>query len=50
MFCVQGVDLPQPLMGGLRETLLDDDQLLVAASAIFDGLLNGYVKEEAADA
>jgi len=34
------------LLAGLRETITDDDQLLAAASAIFDGLLAGFVKEE----
>ncbi|WP_223547019.1 chromate resistance protein ChrB domain-containing protein [Pseudomonas sp. A-B-19] len=34
------------VLAGLRETILHDDQLLVAASAIFDGLLAGFVKEE----
>ena len=34
------------VLAGLRETISDDDQLLAAASAIFDGLLAGFVKEE----
>ncbi|MBV4486971.1 chromate resistance protein [Pseudomonas sp. SWRI153] len=34
------------VLAGLRETITDDDQLLAAASAIFDGLLAGFVKEE----
>jgi len=34
------------VLAGLRETITNDDQLLVAASAIFDGLLAGFVKEE----
>ena len=34
------------VLAGLRETITDDDQLLAAASAIFDGLLAGLVKEE----
>lgn len=34
------------VLAGLRETITHDDQLLVAASAIFDGLLAGFVKEE----
>ncbi|RJX83390.1 chromate resistance protein ChrB domain-containing protein [Pseudomonas sp. LS-2] len=38
------------VMSGLRETMLDDDQLLAAAGAIFDGLLNGFVKEDASNA
>ena len=34
------------VLAGLRETITDDDQLLAAACAIFDGLLAGFVKEE----
>ncbi|WP_073526854.1 chromate resistance protein ChrB domain-containing protein [Pseudomonas fluorescens] len=34
------------VLAGLRDTLTNDDQLLAAASAIFDGLLAGFVKEE----
>jgi hypothetical protein len=34
------------VLAGLRETIAQDDQLLTAASAIFDGLLAGFVKEE----
>ncbi len=34
------------VLAGLRETITDDDHLLAAASAIFDGLLAGFVKEE----
>lgn len=34
------------VLAGLRETITDDDHLLTAASAIFDGLLAGFVKEE----
>ncbi|TNB81447.1 chromate resistance protein [Pseudomonas sp. Fig-3] len=34
------------VLAGLRETILHDDHLLAAASAIFDGLLAGFVKEE----
>jgi hypothetical protein len=34
------------LLAGLRETITHDDQLLAAASAIFNGLLAGFVKEE----
>ncbi|HEF4762436.1 TPA: chromate resistance protein [Pseudomonas putida] len=34
------------LLAGLRETMTDDDQLLAAASAIFDGLLAAFAKEE----
>lgn len=34
------------LLAGLRETITHDDHLLAAASAIFDGLLAGFVKEE----
>ena len=34
------------VLAGLRETITHDDHLLAAASAIFDGLLAGFVKEE----
>jgi len=34
------------VLAGLRETILHDDHLLAAASAIFDGLLAAFVKEE----
>ncbi|MGJ7516217.1 chromate resistance protein ChrB domain-containing protein [Pseudomonas baetica] len=34
------------VLAGLRETITDDDQLLAAASAIFDGLLAAFAKEE----
>lgn len=34
------------VLAGLRETIPHDDHLLAAASAIFDGLLAGFVKEE----
>ncbi|KJZ49436.1 chromate resistance protein ChrB domain-containing protein [Pseudomonas fluorescens] len=34
------------VLAGLRETITHDDHLLTAASAIFDGLLAGFVKEE----
>lgn len=34
------------VLAGLRETITNDDHLLAAASAIFDGLLAGFVKEE----
>jgi hypothetical protein len=34
------------VLAGLRETITDDDHLMAAASAIFDGLLAGFVKEE----
>ncbi|OYU06877.1 MAG: chromate resistance protein [Pseudomonas sp. PGPPP1] len=34
------------VLAGLRETIAHDDHLLVAASAIFDGLLAEFVKEE----
>lgn len=34
------------VLAGLRETITHDDQLLAAASAIFDGLLAEFVKEE----
>jgi len=34
------------VLAGLRETITHDDHLLAAASAIFDGLLAGFMKEE----
>ncbi|MDH4566728.1 chromate resistance protein [Pseudomonas sp. BN414] len=34
------------LLAGLRESITDDDQLLVAASAVFDGLLTAFANEE----
>ncbi|WP_375739258.1 chromate resistance protein ChrB domain-containing protein [Pseudomonas boanensis] len=34
------------VLAGLRETIADDDQLLAAAGAIFDGLLAAFVKDE----
>jgi hypothetical protein len=34
------------VLAGLRETITHDDHLLATASAIFDGLLAGFVKEE----
>ncbi|MEO8642020.1 chromate resistance protein ChrB domain-containing protein [Pseudomonas sp.] len=34
------------VLAGLRETITHDDHLLAAASAIFDGLLAAFVKEE----
>ena len=34
------------VLAGLRETIPHDDHLLAAASAIFDGLLAEFVKEE----
>ncbi|PSS57315.1 chromate resistance protein ChrB domain-containing protein [Pseudomonas sp. BBP2017] len=37
------------VLAGLRETITDDDQLLNAAGAIFDGLLAGFVQEDAID-
>ena len=37
------------VLAGLRETILHDDHLLAAASAIFDGLLAVFVKEEQLD-
>ncbi|MCO6057672.1 chromate resistance protein [Pseudomonas sp. MOB-449] len=37
------------VLAGLRESILDDDQLLAAASAIFDGLLAAFVNEEKND-
>ncbi|MGE7960240.1 chromate resistance protein ChrB domain-containing protein [Pseudomonas sp. NPDC089530] len=36
------------VLAGLRETLTHDDQLLAAASALFDGLLAGFAQEEPA--
>jgi hypothetical protein len=35
------------VLAGLRETLTDDDQLLKAASAVFDGLLAGVEQSDA---
>lgn len=37
------------VLAGLRETLSDDDQLLNAASSLFDGLLAAFVKEQSSD-
>jgi len=37
------------VLAGLRETITRDDHLLAAASAIFDGLLAEFVKEEQPD-
>ena len=37
------------LLAGLRESITDDDQLLTAASAVFDGLLTAFAKEEKND-
>ncbi|HHK3934478.1 MULTISPECIES: chromate resistance protein ChrB domain-containing protein [Stutzerimonas] len=37
------------VLAGLRETILNDDHLLTAACAIFDGLLAAFVKEETSD-
>jgi hypothetical protein len=37
------------VLAGLRETISHDDHLLAAASAIFDGLLAEFVKEEPSD-
>jgi len=34
------------VLAGLRETITHDDHLLAAATATFDGLLAGFVKEE----
>ncbi|MGI0813471.1 chromate resistance protein ChrB domain-containing protein, partial [Pseudomonas aeruginosa] len=34
----------ESVLAGLRETLTQDDQLLTAASAIFDGLLASFDK------
>ncbi|MBI8275825.1 chromate resistance protein, partial [Pseudomonas aeruginosa] len=46
---VGGVQPPEAtgiesVLAGLRETLTQDDQLLTAASAIFDGLLASFDK------
>lgn len=51
---VGGVQPPEAagierLLAGLRETLTDDDQLLAAGCAIFDGLLAAFIKEETTD-
>lgn len=35
----------ESVLAGLRATLLDDDQLLAAASALFDGLLASFAQE-----
>jgi hypothetical protein len=37
------------VLAGLRESILDDDQLLAAACAIFDGLLSAFANEEKND-
>ncbi|MFC5696811.1 chromate resistance protein ChrB domain-containing protein [Pseudomonas sp. GCM10022186] len=37
------------VLAGLRESIADDDQLLTAASAIFDGLLTAFANEEKND-
>jgi hypothetical protein len=37
------------VLAGLRESIADDDQLLAAASAIFDGLLTAFANEEKDD-
>lgn len=37
------------VLAGLRETIPNDDLLLAAAGAIFDGLLAAFVKEESTD-
>ncbi|WP_137822227.1 chromate resistance protein ChrB domain-containing protein [Pseudomonas sp. D(2018)] len=37
------------VLAGLRESISDDDQLLTAASAIFDGLLTAFANEEKND-
>ncbi len=34
------------VLTGLRETILHDDHLLAAASAVFDGLLAGFVNDD----
>lgn len=48
---VGGVQVPEAagvesVLAGLRDTLHDDDQLLAAASGIFDGLLNSFSRDE----
>jgi hypothetical protein len=45
---IQPVEAPgiERVLAGLRETITHDDHLLAAASAIFDGLLAEFVKEE----
>lgn len=35
----------ESVLAGLRETIIDDDQLLAAASIVFDGLLGTFEKE-----
>lgn len=37
------------ILAGLRETIIDNNHLLNAAGAIFDGLLAGFVREDATD-
>lgn len=37
------------VLAGLRETITDDDLLMAAACAIFDGLLAGFMREEQLD-
>ncbi|MES2947032.1 MAG: chromate resistance protein ChrB domain-containing protein [Pseudomonadota bacterium] len=37
----------ESVLAGMRDAILDDDQLLLAASAIFDGLLKTFSKETA---
>jgi hypothetical protein len=37
----------ESVLGGLREAIADDDQLLAAASNVFDGLLTAFQKEPA---
>lgn len=51
---VGGVQVPEAVgvesvLGGLRDAIHDDDQLLAAASGIFDGLLNSFSKEDFAN-
>ena len=50
---VGGVQPPETsgvesVLAGLREAIVDDDQLLAAASNVFDGLLGSFEKEVAA--
>lgn len=35
----------ESVLGGLRETILDDDRLLAVAGSVFDGLLGNFEKE-----
>ena len=35
----------ESVLSGLREAILEEDQLLAAASSVFDGLLGTFEKE-----